>query len=1062
MPVTVDVPVRLRLDPLVIATRMDDIEGALSAALGRALENSRKEVLDPRGGYLTAAIGQPVLSWSGPGLAALSPEAATAVENCVGRALAEAVRSAGLLGGDGELPAPLGDAPSEQVDGERHMPYHGRYLVPEYQDGGRVALPVDGDPLPLPASVRITRWEEPQADWDAREWIETFVIAYATHPCSLGPTDWVGMVFRLGKGYGVKGFRLLDRNRVAVDTVNVLDGVFELAELHTMTAAAHGPHVAVIEVAAHLATDAIMSIRWLPESKDETGRRRFLEGFERGLIEHALAPERVDLVKALGPDAYESLVAGQLSELVDRLMADKEVKSFAIFEADAQEFLVRARSEAPDFLGANPLPLVGMTSEVMVDPETAAWLREQGLGDESEIEGGEEEGEGGEPAEGPRLGGEEGELAFPPGLGEGESFICEPLMGEPPVSELGADGVRLRKGINEIAQRLQIVPCEYPGQFFLHAASVLGARAIAVGSAGADDRGGILEPAAGTGNLGSVEFQEASTPARQLLRHLAATVPILNSWSHDLTSVYLGPEHRGQIKGVPQPASWVLHYSAAFEQKIIQSAAFVYGATCQVLMAQLLRASRAAIAEREAGLLKPLQAGTVTYLDYFEQGLLPPLERLDELMRWRKSIRDYEFHKAMAEADYSGGTGYTLQANWRSADPAAPAAGTPEARAASDWPTARDALLDSLQPAGAPAPPAATGHRRGELVDNGRDVGVDDGTGRIWTKQALESAIIVRRGTLESVEPLIKQFVDLPEVMERLRGGREHVRTTLKSILREMAGHNVDILREVQGSWKYSFRASRITESRQSPTVQGAEYKLQNIHLQAHRAIGDAFAGDVTYTLALRSLFAGELNRTLGLTLIEFSGLILVAILCPPLAVALGIGTAFYHYAEAVDREHLYGALINPELVLTRAEVEMELFAAKAGVALAFLPEVGNVFKGASTVVRTVAREGLLGATDVAGASLRKALSISAEELGTKLAGSFTKQLEERLARGLLVALAREIATTQFIGKFIELVMHPIVDAVERELLVTGAQGGIDKALEHRLALLPPAKKVTN
>jgi hypothetical protein len=224
MPVTVDVPVRLRLDPLAIDTRMDDIRDALSAALGRALENSRKEVLEPRGGYLTAAIGQPLLSWGGPGLAALSPEAGAAVENCVGQALAEAVRSAGLLGGDGEVPVPLGDAPSERVDGERHMPYHGRYLVPEYQGGSIVALPVDGDRLPPPASVRIARWEEPRADWGAREWIETFVTAYATHPCSLGPTDWVGIVFRLGKGYGVKGFRLLDRNRIAVDTVDVLDG----------------------------------------------------------------------------------------------------------------------------------------------------------------------------------------------------------------------------------------------------------------------------------------------------------------------------------------------------------------------------------------------------------------------------------------------------------------------------------------------------------------------------------------------------------------------------------------------------------------------------------------------------------------------------------------------------------------------------------------------------------------------------------------------------------------------------------------------------------------------
>jgi hypothetical protein len=1063
MPVSVEIPVRLRIDPQAADTRLDDIEEALSAALRRALANSRKQVLEPRGGYLAPLLEEPQLMFTGDGLAALSPHSRDALEACVRRALAAALRDAELLERDPDVPDPLGEAASERVDDERHLPLHGRYLVPAYQGGGnQVPLPVEGDPDPTVTSVRIARWQEANPDWGVDEWIYNFVNAYTDHPPALGPTDWVGMIFRLGAGYGIKGFRLADRNRVVFSTVEVLDGVLQLVELHTFQSASRGLNLDVKEVVAHLSTDATMSVRWLPEASSVEGRRRVLTEFERNVIADALEPERARLLAQVGPQAYEAELASKVEATVNRLAEDEQVKSFAVLDADGEQFLIRARSEAPGFLGANPMPLVPYVSQAYVTPDEAARLREQGMGDESDTglaggEGGEgagvEGGAGGPP--GFVLGADgqpspEGSMPFPTiEVQDAEVFLCEPFLGEPSVQQLGADGERLRQGINAVAARLAITPCEFAGQFALHAAGVLAGRAKAVGQAGAQDRGGILEPPAGVGNLGTAEFTAAASPARQLLRHLAASVPVLNDLSHEISSVYLKPEHRGAISGW-ESASWVLRYASNFERLIINAAAYVYGATCQVTMAQLLHASRDAIYERQLHL--------EDYTTMFEQVLLPRLERVDELMRWRNAIRDYEVAKAMAESDYGGEVAVPSTA-WRAAPPGTTSA---EAVAARSWPDARDALLDAVQPSTPPAGPPPGGHKRGEVVDSGAVVGVDDGTGRIWTTDAIEAAIIMRRGTLESIDPLIKQFADLPEVMERLRGGRDHVKSTLDSIMNEMLDHNLEILGKVQESWEYSFRAGRISPSLKQQTIPGTGFQLQGIHLIAHQAVGDAFGGHVTYTLAIRSLFEGELNRALGLTLIEFGGLILVAIICPPLAVALGFGTALYHYAEAVEREHLYQALINPELVLSRAEVEAELFAAEIGVALAFLPEVGNVLKGGSAVVRTVAKEGLVGAAAVATTSVREALSLSAEEVGGMLARSISKQVAEQLKHGLLVALVREIATMQIAGKFIEVVMRPIIGAVEREVLVTGAQGGLDRALEHKLALLPRAEAVSD
>ena len=51
---SVHVPVRIRLDARSVTERPEAVTDALAAALARALERSRREVVEPRGGYLAA------------------------------------------------------------------------------------------------------------------------------------------------------------------------------------------------------------------------------------------------------------------------------------------------------------------------------------------------------------------------------------------------------------------------------------------------------------------------------------------------------------------------------------------------------------------------------------------------------------------------------------------------------------------------------------------------------------------------------------------------------------------------------------------------------------------------------------------------------------------------------------------------------------------------------------------------------------------------------------------------------------------------------------------------
>jgi hypothetical protein len=319
----------------------------------------------------------------------------------------------------------------------------------------------------------------------------------------------------------------------------------------------------------------------------------------------------------------------------------------------------------------------------------------------------------------------------------------------------------------------------------------------------------------------------------------------------------------------------------------------------------------------------------------------------------------------------------------------------------------------------------------GEIVDSGGTARIRDSRGVMWTIREIEQALVMQRGAAEGIDPLVKQMTDIPDVLDRFKGDPAAIRRTLRTLLEEMRANNTEMLGKVREDARFAFKASRISDNIPSATIPGGRYALQGIHLVVHQEIGEFFAGDVFYALGVDDLFSAELGRqelaAFGLTL----GIVLLSVLCPPLGFLAGVAVAVHDVRKAREKERLYGSMIDPELVLTRAEVEVELFAAYLGLALSLLPEVGTIGGAVMRGGRVALRAGI-------GAGMRSA--------GRHVARRVSRQIAEAASRDLLEAFITEILVNAVMEKIIQKVLEPILARIEREAQLTGAVGGPEGA----------------
>lgn len=175
MPVRVNIPIRIRVDPLALLERQGDLKDALVAAAGRALKNSRDVVLTQRGGYVEVQVHLPEFTWIGNDLADIPLSTQTETETWIAILLAQLTQVAEMyefMRRAESAPAPLPKQIEEVIEQDRYEPLENfssstaklsdreqgtdTYAIPSYQKEGKalIYLSVEGSWQP---SAKLTK-----------------------------------------------------------------------------------------------------------------------------------------------------------------------------------------------------------------------------------------------------------------------------------------------------------------------------------------------------------------------------------------------------------------------------------------------------------------------------------------------------------------------------------------------------------------------------------------------------------------------------------------------------------------------------------------------------------------------------------------------------------------------------------------------------------------------------------------------------------------------------------------------------------------------------------------
>lgn len=1045
MPVTVEVPIRLHVDPAAVTDHPDAVIEAFAAAVGRALATSRDVVVAPRGGYVEVLPQAPSLRWTGPDLDTVPRGARLALAGSLSATLDRLVASTGLLDGAaaaGDAPPPLGEPAVEAADPERVDDLFGVYEVPTYE-GGVTVLSFEDDVITAgkarPAVVQ--------------EWVRLGTggrtITRALLEQAVG--EWHADV---PPGAPV-GFIARQRRKGAWQwTVIVLGqprSSFTFADFGEMS------------FVGEKANPPFRTRFFEPPPAVATAERRSITGASGvpGLLEEWMGPEIRAQFRRVRPKG-ETMTDGEYDDLLDRAV-HREVERRATVLVAALPggatptcaVRVRMGSATLTLLGtaedeknlhwAGTAHLVPVTSGKAAGAARgkkpggakaggkAAGAGATGTG----ATGSGASGVGGEGAPGEGAPGEGGPGGAPTGTGGGASaaFVflpgvapagiraaaafpsvaslfaqetgCGAFQGEPPLESLGPAGEDLKRLMADIAFRLQMpATCRFAAGFCVQAAAVLAGRGGDISRyISAEERPAFTRPAgAGPANLGPVEFRPVASPAIQFLRHLAGVVPRIRALMERVLALYRSPEHQGKITGTwaGEPVSWALRFWEAMTPALEYAVMWLFLPACQAMLLQLLQASKEGIANR----ITKFEA----YAPIFERLMASQLTDYAELSRLRESLRHHTWAATVQEATGAVGGDVTAAAS--------------AANAATAWFAAARGVSGLFL--GVEAATQAKG-AAGEIVTDKGVARIRDSHGLLWTLADLEQAMVMQRGLAEGIDPLVKQMADVPDVMERFRRSPTAIRDELWRVLHEMQANNTEMLGKARRDVWFAFSASRISEHIPSATVSGSRYALQGIHLQAHEQLGEFFLGDRYYAQGIDLLFGSEEGRRALSGFFLTVGIVGLSILCPPAGFVVGVGVAAYEVGKAKEKERLYGALIDPELVLTRAEVEVELFAAYLGFALSLIPEAG-------TAVKAVARGGKV--------ALRAGVGAGARAAGRYVVRRATKQIIEAASKDLLERFVVELTTNLVMERVIEQVMAPILAHLEREAQIRSAVGG--------------------
>jgi hypothetical protein len=964
MPVAVSLPTRIRVDRRALTERPDWIDAALSTAVGRAIDNSRKVVLDPRGRYLDVKALNPRFSWRG---LPVDPELRSAFERRIADLYVSLLAGRGI-GGGGRPDAPevIPPDPSETFDPSRAHRISGVYVIDSY-DGSVEPVSLTFEPLIVGDVEEIVRVVQDARDPNALAEFE-MISQDAT------PEQPLGLIYRVAHGGGTPRWEVL----IATGPGRY-DGEF--------------------------AFDGFTKIAYVgPKAKPMFKKEVFVPPPADGTAEIIDMPRDRAGIKA----KYREFVKDAYAEMVRQ--APKPVQLTTdhfrqAVETGFDQFLDEDLSTAPkEIIKAVLVRMSGAQTLLWAGPNNEAQLKWQGTAQltplvESRMRSKSEKksGKGGGATEvhdktaGGRPGGtglcppDERPDDHPPDDVEG-SIEDLPFLGEPSLDEIGDAGVTLGAKISALAKKLNIPECKYAGQFCYHVALQL-LREAEYTQWMDETATGDNKPAAGSkGNLGVLDFAPDKSPIIERIRELAAIVPQLSDLILWVEAIYESQTYRCSIHGIwrGQGSSWALRFLEEVVPVIKEAVGQMFVSACRSSLLQLLATSLVEIEKRQNAMSR--------YAPLFERWIVPMIADMAELEIMRRILRNHNIDKVAKPIMITTGvvTGQT-------------------------WMAASTALVSTLK--------GGFTRQAGMFYEIVEDSGVDkirDRKGVLWSSDDLENAIKLNGQIAEGADPLVKQIVDTPEAMQRFKDSAS-ISDELEKLLKEMVKNNKEMREKATNDAMFALKASRIAEDIPAATVPGGKYSLQGIHKVAHDQIGDAFGKSGFYASGLDDLFDSEEGKAALKGALIMTGFVVLCVLVPGggfIAFAAGGALAAHELSAAYEKKRLYRSLINPDLVLTSAEVEVALFVAWFGAVMSAIPEAGTAVKGLIAGGRAIVK----GEAKMLG-------KMAAKSIATRV----SKELAEYAVKDLLEAFVKETVTNIVMDQVIQQVMAPLISRVEHE-----------------------------
>ncbi|MEQ8766302.1 MAG: hypothetical protein RL885_20475 [Planctomycetota bacterium] len=955
--------------PLDGGSREEALQAALGRGLRRALERADETVVRPRGAYARPRVLAPRFTFVDPN-GSLDSASRTRMEELVNEAVREAVEAQlGLRVEDASEVLP--DSPRERLDWKRHI---GReYRVPSYEgDPDPEDVPLDRRNSKPPAQSTSHVWWE----WDgSKSTLEAKIRSHIASTPALRNQPFSGMIFSSRRGgdrsfwaaqfkihWSGGDFRFDYRFEPIIRSFLVI----EQGRVVTRNEPARGVYRHLLQQ-SYEGPDQLRSIIEAP----------FLKIYGLPVSPPANETEQSRRMRAACLEAIDGFVR-QHGHLPGRAV------SRLISPLGTSYYLSVPRSL---FIGYRECSLYAMSQAGPPRRRRALRSKSKDSGPRGVPDvppGGTKEGEPSEPPP------DAGRKVYPRVQVAGDELVLDfsPFLGEPSVKDLGAAGEALQRLIRRIAFRLEMPEGEYCGAFLIAAAQMLGARAAVAGQFAATSPRSTRRVEPGRGNLGDVNLTPERSPAARLLRFVAGTCPLISRLSELMTQVYSQPQvsqhYLDRYRG--RPMGWKLHFDMVHSPAMRTSIGILYIRSCQTMMLQMLRSSREQILNRITHFDR--------YFPVFERLIVGLVSNEAELRGLRKKLQD-----VVSEED--------------------PSLQTRVSGVVDSWREARQLLSTSLSQrmldrAGEPEEPQGVAFQQSD-----GSWAIRDTNGRVWSLQQLESAIAMRNQTATSIDPLIHQLTDIPDVVHTFKSSPQTARGFLYALLMEMLQNNIAVTSDVLGDSRYAFRSGKIREDLPNRTVPGTDVALQGIHLVAHEAIGDAFQGDRWYGIGLDWVFSVELGRLGLISFFETSLILGLSVLCPPAGAALGAAAAIVHRAQVQEHFRIRGAVLNPNELYDRAELELDLFLAELEVVLSIAPESGSLLRGATRGTSVIASQGVRRGT---------------RQLTREARGALVRSVARQLERGLPKVFLEELVTDQVMSMLLPQVLAPVIHAVDAEI----------------------------